>query len=465
MTKNPQAQEVAWRKKYLPLVLLASILLAAVIFFGVLIMFVHRLSGTDDTVFPLQTAPYSSVFDWVDYRYHNWSGRLFAEAFVYLFSQVPTIFWKIVTLALYGLMGLTLYLYYRLFGNHSDNQRKYIMLTTAMALPFLIDPGVIFHSTFWITGSMNYFWIAAFGIIGFYPLAYLAVKHTTPKWYITLISSLSAIIAASSQEQIGAIMTLASAVFATYIIFTIWKHTKKIPLYPIIFFVIIAFCFSIQALAPGNSIRIEAEIIRWLPDFRAASLLERATYSVRWVLDALINHMGILLLGIWGILITLFTRKTKKDWLDYTFMLILSIAGTLLLIKGFGDIHVLYEFYPSWKPHIPSVLSSFIIIPWIVIVSLTLIAPSILYRQARGYLITLLMLAAVAATIIVTLSPTVYISGLRTLFMPSITLALTFFLLLSTLLNTYVKSRLIIMGSVLTIAAVNYFLVLFAFLR
>lgn len=444
--------------------LYAAILFVGAILFSFLLFFVQRLAGTDDVIFPIQIAPYDTVRDWISYRYTNWSGRIFPEVFVYIFSTAPLIIWKILTLLAYIVTSFSFYALYKLWRPAAHHKEKAAILIVALGFPFLLDPGVLFHSSFWVTGSMNYFWIAPFVLVGLYPLVHFASRNHAPSPIITLLGLSCAAIGASSQEQGGAVMV---AVSLTLTIYVLWRNgikQKKTILYLLLFFAVILAGFLVQFLAPGNYVRIEAEIARWLPDLHSLSIGERAVHSLRWTLDAIINHMGILLSGACIALLALFIRKTTTDWLDKVFMLLLCAICAVLLIKGFGTIDVLYEFYPTWKPVLPNALASFILIPWSLLLLLVAIAPSILYRNPRGYLISLLILACFAATLIVTLSPTVYISGPRTLFMPSLLLFLAASLLTYELVISR-KSRFVIITGVLAIAAVNYFLVLFAFLK
>ncbi|MDB5161609.1 MAG: hypothetical protein JWM52_117, partial [Candidatus Saccharibacteria bacterium] len=76
-------------KKNKNLIILIGIYLLGIALFSILIHTVVRIAGSDDVVFQKQISPYATVFDWVNYRYHSWSGRIFAESFVYIFSPLP----------------------------------------------------------------------------------------------------------------------------------------------------------------------------------------------------------------------------------------------------------------------------------------------------------------------------------------------------------------------------------------
>jgi len=418
--------------------------------------------GSDDTVFPIQIHPYASVLDWLNYRYYNWSGRIFSESFVYVFSQIPLAFWKAVSLIIYGIMSGTIFLYYKLFANKQSSGKDYIMLGLALTLPLLMDTNVFFDGTLWVTGSMNYFWITAFGLVAFYPVAYYFVRNRAPHWTITILGILGAIVAASSQEQIGIVLLMLSVILTIYKFIISSKHgLKKIPTYMIIFCIVFCVFLFVSLLAPGNGVRLKAETLRWLPDFYTTPLIQHVNYGYRWLLDAFVNHTGFLLVGSWGLLIALFAKKENKDKLDYVITFMLTLVCFFSLAKGFIAVGYWSNFYATWKPQLPSRLSQLIFLPWTLALFTTIIAPAILYRnKTKGYLLGLLYCAVIASIAMITLSPTMYASGVRTLYVPSVILLLIFYMLLDNILDKYKKSRYLSIGLIVSIAVSQYILML-----
>jgi len=60
----------------------------------------------------------------------------------------------------------------------------------------------------------------------------------------------------------------------------------------------------------------------------------------------------------------------------------------------------------------------------------------------------------------ITLSPTMYASGVRTLYVPSVILLLIFYMLLDNILDKYKKSRYLSIGLIVSIAVSQYILML-----
>lgn len=427
--------------------------------FALLIFIDQRIPGSDDTVFLTQTAPYHNVIDWIFYRYESWSGRIFAEGFVYIFSNAPLIFWRVTSIGMYALFCGMLFAYYMLFSEKRSPSKDYLFLTPALILPFLTNAHVLAEAGLWVTGSMVYLWMSAIGLVAFYPVAYYVIKRQPPHWVITGLGTISAIIAAGSQEQIGAVLSGLSLAFLTYTTLTpLHKfHKKTIPWYLVFFCVIIGVSFAFSLIAPGNSARTRAEVLTWLPDFYTTPLNQRIEYGYRWLLEAFINHTGYLLTMIWGFLAMLFAAKKNKKRFDYAWILLFSIAILFVLSKGFDATSYWLNFYALWKPNIPNGIEFLNLIPWGIILASTAFAPLVLYRrQTIGYLLTLLYLAAIASSVVLLFSPTMYASLWRSFFVPSVLLMVIVYILLDKIFDQYWHYKYVVIGIMISLAASHY---------
>lgn len=298
------------RKKYL--IPFAIIFFIGLALFSILIILTGRLPKTDDTIFQTQILPYHTIFDWVIYRYQNWSGRIFPESFVYIFSPAPLYFWKIVSIISYAVFTAMIFMYGRLFYNKRDKQKDLIMLALAFCIPFLMHTDVLGSGIFWVTGSMNYFWIATLGLVGFYPIAYYVARRRLAHWVVIMLGMLASIIASCSQEQVGAILAGLSFVFLLYELYERKKKNSPFPTYLIIAITVIIASFLVGVLAPGNAVRVKLETLHWLPDFYTIALPQHIEYGYRWFLEAVVIHTGFLLVISWGLLALLFIKKQNK---------------------------------------------------------------------------------------------------------------------------------------------------------
>lgn len=437
---------------------LAFILFIGVVLFSILIMLTVRIPGSDDTIFQQMIAPYPSVIDWVSYRYQNWSGRIFAESFVYIFSSIPLFFWQAVSIIFYAIFTAIIFMYYRLFDDNHNKQKDTIMLILAFCLPFLINTDVLRSGMFWVTGSMNYFWIATLGLVGFYPIAYYASNHRIPHRIVTILGTVSLIIAACSQEQVGLILTGLSFILLVRELYLYRNKISPLLIYPIIITTVTAISFFISFLAPGNTIRIKLETLHWLPDFYTIGLSQHIEYAYRWFLDSTINHTGFLLALSWALMALILMKKPNKTKLQniFTYSLIIFCFAVPIL-NAYGPINNLFSFYATWKPGHLGVLSYTVLTAWTVVIVGTIIAPLIAFdRKNIGRMVSILYLTAFTSIGIITISPTVYASGLRTLFIPSVILVLITYIIASETIDKYAKYKYIITYIIACLALIGY---------
>lgn len=425
--------------------------------FLLLLLLNHRIPGSDDTVFQTQILPFPDVFSWVVDRYHTWSGRLFSEGFVYLFSPAPFYVWQIVTLVVFALFSGMLFAYSQLFTKRQSASRRTLTLILALSMLFLMNHHVLAEGGLWMTGSMVYFWMSTLGLIAFYPIAYYIARQHKPHWLITCSGIISAIIAASSQEQVGAVLLGLTVAALVYQLKIRGLQHEKVPWYMIIFGCIIGISLFVSLLAPGNAARMEAETLTWLPDFRTTPFLERLEYGYRWLLEAFINHAGFLLVTAWAAMAALFAAQVQKNKLDYTFIFIFSLAAILTLASGSELLSQLFNFYATWKPDVSSSFISLNLLPWGIILLCTVIAPLFLFpKKPLGYALSLLYAASIASAAILLLSPTMYASLWRSFFVPSVLLLIAALFLLEKVLSKYPKYRFVIVALIVSIALLHY---------
>ena len=109
------------------------VVITVAIFFWYFVGMAFRGTKGDDYNFVLQSSEYS-LLEWIYTRFMTRSGRIAAEAFIWIFAHVPLICWKVVTMLLSISLGVYLYKYAMLFGSKPNMLLSFFC---AMA-PFLI---------------------------------------------------------------------------------------------------------------------------------------------------------------------------------------------------------------------------------------------------------------------------------------------------------------------------------------
>lgn len=437
---------------------LMIIFIVGITLFTILMVVNHRIVGSDDTIFQTQILPYHNVIEWIQYRYFNWSGRIFSEGFIYLLSPAPFVIWQILNVAAYALFSGIFFLYYRLLSKDRSQTKDYVMLAIALCLPFLAHKAVLSDGITWMTGSIVYFWAAVLGLIALYPITYSLIKNRLPRIPLILLSFILAIVAILSQEQVAVSIVGLSAVFALYQVFLFFRKQRTFPWYSLLFFAIATGSFFVTYLAPGNAIRLELEMVRWLPDFQTIPLIDRVQYSYRWLLDAVVNHTGFLFALIWLVMSALFFIKANKKFVDYVFGIVLLCLSIIVFAKGAESVAYLVEFYANWKPTITNPIVALNIIPWGIALITTLIAPLVLFRDKPtfGLSIAMLLGLSISCAVIMVLSPTMYASSWRSISISSVILMFSLYLLIDRLLSEYWKVRYALLTLVITLATTHY---------
>lgn len=437
-----------------------AVLTVALILFSVAILTVHRTIGSDDTVFPVQMAPYHSLTDWLSYRYHTWSGRLFSESFVYIFSPRSLAYWKIVTIALFAVFVWFSYLYYKLTVKESRT-RPYMIAAIVCSL-FLFDYSVLWGGLFWVTGSMYYFWIACAALVGIYPAYYYALRQRYPRWPFVVVSPLAIAIGASSQEQSGLIIIGALTALLILSVVRTWRPVfKTVPWGIIVLLIIAVGFFGFNLLAPGTAARSQLELMTWLPDRPSTPLLVRANYSYRWFLDGVINHTGFTLFGLWICSALLLAKQRSRSRLDNLLLTLLVLFILFMATKGQESISFWFNFYDGWKFPITSKAFYLPLLFWPLAIASTLLLPLRIYGlTVKGIGLSYIILLFLVSTAVITLSPTMYASGWRTMFIPCLLLSVVLLVLLQDTFIKYWAYRKYLIGLLISLAFIQYFYVL-----
>lgn len=444
----------AFFRKHKHFLLLFGIFGVGILTYTAIVILNHRAINTDDVIFPEQILPYPTMVDWVIYRYHEWSGRIFSEAFVYIFAKLPFFIWQFISVAMYATSSVFLFLFYRLFSTTRSQSKDYVMAIAALGLPFLMHTAVMSDGFIWMTGSIVYAWMTTLALVALYPLFFYAKTGRLPNIAFLLVGLVAIIISAPSQEQVGAVLVGLVTLLLGYTLYA-WakKQRSRFPWYLVFIFIVVVAVFAISVLAPGNKIRIDQELIRWLPDFYTTAPLERANYSYRWLIDAFVNHTGFLLVLIWSFMAALLAKKPHIKLLDKAVVSSLVLLVTIIIARGIEAFSQLFDFKATWKPDLANTLLSLNVVPWGIVLILTAFVPLLIFKKKMiGYILVTLFFASFAAAAVITLSPTLYASGWRSMFVSSMILVVISYVLLDKTLDLYSKQSYIFAATIICLA-------------
>lgn len=403
------------------------IAIASGLIFTLLVIMVERIAGSDDTVFAVQMLPYPNVIEWVSYRFASWSGRIIGEAVMYCVVHSPLLIWKTITVAAYLAFSALLFWYNRLFSKRSTRVNNLAIAVAIVCSIFLMDYHVFKEGLLWVTGGTVYFWTSIALIASFMPLAVTLSTKSHMKWWHLLIGILASCVVVLSQEQAGVALIAGLAIGIGYHYLT----TKDTPRWRAIFPVAAMLGLStlllmLSVFSPGNHARILQETAHWLPDFYAVTAYQRIDWGYRWVLEAVVNHSGILLVAIWLMLLILYKKSHQPSLTLKLCAGFIALASVLVIFQWLDAFSPWTNFYATWHPTIPSVAQALTAYIWVPIGAATITMPLLLFKRPTGMLLSSTLLIYAATVAMITFSPTMYASGWRTLFIPSVILIAAF---------------------------------------
>lgn len=382
---------------------------AVLLLIGVAIFLFHNpirlVENSDDTIF-LEKAETMNYSDFISERYMTWSSRIGAETAIYFLVTMNLNVWKVINVLMIFLLAYSIN---RIF-KEKVTLFDYVFVLATLAL---IGQRVLTSSSFAFHGAPNYLWPAATGIFALIPLADLFfrnVKENRP--YMKILYGIAILYTVFSNEQVALILLAFTLLFIGYSKF----KKNKIPAAIFAYLAIIIASLLVVFLAPGNSIRYEAEIGRWYPDFNEISMKTRMIRNVSWLYGKLFSQQWYLfiVLGIMTAYVY-FKRYGKRN---YLLEVMISIPFGLVLIKGLKNFDdLLFDF--GKKGTIENI---WIYLFWSLYMAVILYS---LFKVDKRKIFYLLILSAgIFSMLLMWVSPTMYASANRVLLVCSIFLVI-----------------------------------------
>ncbi len=356
---------------------------------------------SDDVTFLNAATSGVSTFDYLSTRYFTWTGRMTIEAIMFTSIGSP-IAWK---LAIPSCLLLAAYSIWKSF--FADKLDYNLGIPICLLCILAVSHTILASTVFYITGFYNYLLPVSCGL-------FASAVYIKPSSFTTFekIAAIPLVVIASQSEQVGLSITV---IFAACLIL---DH-KHLALYRTFLLFIVATGFILLITAPGNYVRFASEII-YMPEFNNYSLSRKILNGFDVFNAHYINPENLYPKAI-AILIALLTFDKKFELKKTaTTIAILGVLQGSLFSNAFftGDTEhysIQYlssglglEYFASYALTIAS------------LVSITYIMKRTLEDTTSFYFSLLLLLLHVGVTTLLGLSPTVYESGFRALFVGDI---------------------------------------------
>lgn len=413
-------------------------------------------SDGDDAYF-YQYTNSMGFLEYLGWRYETWVGRMGAEALVYIAFRLGLPFWRTVNALMLVLLPLgVIYLATRAArvpdgtlaewkcrqpvcaGKNFDELGLGIAVT-AVAGYFMMNAHTLGYAAVWMNGSIFYTWSFACGIWALTtfsdfvfsdkpaadgPFGRLHMSMEDCAAWKFLYAIPCAVIASMSIEQMGAVLLVFELLGVIYGILK-WHRVHPLLLVQTL---VTASAFAILFLAPGNDVRVAAEIVSWMPQYETMSFGEHLFITLHWLISSFANENKLFLCAIWAVGCVLLFQKKKQSMFDHVlfFAAVVFILVALLPYVGitaFSNIGMDYLNIEQCIYEVPTMdkltgMQAVAMIWW----SAALVYTFVFLWRVSGCQITLLLsyLAGIASEEIMFFSPTMYASGGRVYYLTDI---------------------------------------------
>lgn len=262
--------------------------------------------GDDATFFKIANEKDFNPYEWLSYRYNQWSGRVSLEL-IMITTISKDLFWRI------GIPASLLLLFYSIskivFIKPTPKSMFFVMILVSIC-PVEITS----ESVFWVTGFYNYLLPCSLSLYCF-----SVIKEENPKKYSIVFASFSVLVF-SFQEQVFFIFML-SCLF-NYDLFKVkWR------LFIMIIFLV---CGAVLFSSPGNIERLNISYWGGYPQFIDFTPLEKVMLGMDKV------YQFFLLSSNWPVFVFVFfvvLNSFFKD--DWSFSEGVSVIFSLLFLAFF----------------------------------------------------------------------------------------------------------------------------------
>jgi hypothetical protein len=426
--KNIKLQAIDLSSSIIKIALLHPITPFLIYFFTMLYFFSQvTVQPVDDVIFSQMANKYT-LFNYVTMRYLTWSSRITTELFLYYFTGPLVYLWKwfcasVTTIGSYSL-------YKMITIDEKDDSFVNCIYRYICCFGFgLISSNIISSSVFWITGAINYLIPFNIGLIAIRPFV-LSIKlyPYKPSFTALILNILFTVLAAFSHEQV----LICLIVISTVMIYTSSKH-KYIHWSLWLMIAIDLIALIIILIAPGDRMRFVANMHRYFPEFETLGIKTRFSLTLCYLMEALINNSYLILAIIWLMLGRLLLRNSNKyikliGWINICLAICIILrmvnpVDTNVTSIALEKYKKLFIFNLITKSNLKNISAIMPYTFWLIGIFIIPLSIGIVYKaNMTGGCLIILYLCSLGTIIMMTLSPTMYITGGRGLYISNMLL-------------------------------------------
>jgi hypothetical protein len=392
--KQPEATQ-GW-KEYVPLALLLAFQIA-------LHTIIRPTFGDDEGL--VKEIHKAGLMQWLQMQHEMWTSRLLLEVVLALMLLLPAVIWKIMNIAMVVLSYCSL----RSLMTTGVKLKEHI----ALALLVCCYPITHMCSAGWMTTTVIYLWPMALSLYAISGMK-RSLQGEGIRWYQTLAYFAAALFGCNMEPCAGLVMaaSIAGALHA--------YNTKRSFAYPVAGFMLAAAGILFALITPGNWVRLQQEIHKWMPEFPNLSFFDKMRIGIVSTFEHYVSVPNVLLFLLCLLVcVHVFIRRT--DWMSRAVSLLPLLIQFVCSAAFFLDkVFVTKEFHYS----VPTVLqrgvgdkafqvlmmTAFIAMSAGLAISFRRIISNALERM----MICLALACGLGTRLVLSFSPTVLSSGTRT---------------------------------------------------
>jgi hypothetical protein len=369
----------------------------------------------DDVVF-YDIAQNCYLFDYLKANYANWSARLLIEGLIICLFRVDFFVWQILTGLCFVVFLWTLY--YLFF-----TKAKLFVIWIFCSFIMLIHWPVLCCSSGWIATTLNYLWPMTAMFVSFIPLK--MISNGKASWDNRYLFFVPVILFAANAEIFCLILLFISAGFCL---------RKRVGYYYLLFFLSLGSLLYILS-CPGIANRFSAEVVNWFPNFNELSLVQKAVLGIMNMFNYMLirNRFVFMFLSLL-VFMTVF-KETKNIW--YKIISFVPFAAALSLgflrnmiirfFPAFQNLFVDGRFggFPKMEEQYCTFQQGLVIVFIVIILVCYLLSIYVIFRHTKQiFLLYSIILAGFLSQFVLSFSPTVFVSEIRTAILLFTTLAI-----------------------------------------
>ena len=428
----------------------------------ILMMFITP-NRYDDAVF-LENIAEQPILSYIGPRYFDWTSRFLIEFALCGVLKTSKYLWILIESLMVALAAFSIS---KLFVK--DNKKEN---NTMLLFMILLYPLNVMNSAGWAATTVNYIWPLATMLYALIPIK--KIWDGEKVGIINMFLHSAALIFAGNQEQTACILV------GTYILFAILMMIKNKKIHPYMVINTLLAIFSIVFIltCPGNYIRQELEVEQYFKDMQMMSVLDKIGVAFTSTVGLLVGE-GNLIFVILTLLMSVFVFTTYKENLYRAiaiFPFIVSITsyfGRSIVTQIFPHITSFYDLLATEEVlltaatannllyAVPVMFSMFVIVCLIMTILL-------IFKNLKNNVALLVFLVGLASRLIIGFSPTVFISGQRTMIFFEFAMIIVAMLVWQELIKKNDKNDLKIQGrisaTIKILGAMQYLNILFLIL-